>query len=707
MTDTATALSQLVERTGLSIRDLAWQLGASHYSVKRWLEGTSSPSPETAQLIQRMLDPTSDPADHATNPFESAGRKRPRGKQQPGLFEPTITLCPNPVPGAVLAAVAHGDVFSSNSDLSLMKLLEAHPEPAPTAASPPTGGMSAGKNTYTYDAHTYHTKVPPQGIAELIRHYLPDGGLVLDPFAGSGMTGVAASAVGADAVLNELSPAACFIASQFTARVSPESFRAALRAVLDATKDIRSRLYTTRCRECQKPTEILYTVWSYRAICPACTGEFNVWDECRSYGRTVREHKILKEFPCPHCDVVVKKARLQRTVSEPVELGYMCCGSRQKELTHSLASQDRELLSSLAKTPMLADGFFPTLEIPDGVNLGQPRRHGLTSIDRFYTPRNLAALSHIWKAINSIEAPAERAAMGFVFTSLYQRVTRLSEFRFWGGSGNMARFNVPFISNEANVFRTFERKAGTIEDHLATTALAFSGDVVTVNGSATDLHHLPADSIDLVFTDPPFGANINYSEMNVLWESWLDRYTDPTEEVIVSRAQDKTVDDYGRLMKSSMEECYRVLRPGHWMLVVFMNSSAKVWESLQSAIEGAGFRVVSADVFDKQHGTFKQFVSPNTPGADLVLHCIKPVVPNQETSLDRVDPKQHLSAFLASRAQNDYQTPFLHVDRATEVDYRRLYAEWTAQALLQGASTIDFEQFRQMTDEIFRSSSSS
>src|SRR5207247_1983336 len=136
-------------------------------------------------------------------------------------------------------------------------------------------------------------------------------------------------------------------------------------------------------------------------------------------------------------------------------------------------------------------------------------------IDRFYTPRNLAAMSSLWRVIHQVESIELAAYLAFVFTSLYQRVTRLSEFRFWGGSGNTARFNVPFIFNEANVFITFERKARSIQDHLETTAMEYNGNVRVTQGSATDLRQLPNDSIDLIFTDPPFGANINYSEMNI------------------------------------------------------------------------------------------------------------------------------------------------------------------------------------------------
>ncbi|MBK6431531.1 hypothetical protein [Candidatus Amarolinea dominans] len=116
--------------------------------------------------------------------FQSRGLRR-----QPTLFDPApveIVLTENPLP-AVFQRHANGRTFHPNSDETIRSLVDAHRVAARTVEVPPESGMSAGKNTYTYDAHTYHTKVPPQGIAELLVHYLPDGdGLVLDAFAGVG-----------------------------------------------------------------------------------------------------------------------------------------------------------------------------------------------------------------------------------------------------------------------------------------------------------------------------------------------------------------------------------------------------------------------------------------------------------------------------------------------------------------------------------------
>ncbi len=578
----------------------------------------------------------------------------------------------------------------------LDELLRSHSEPAKTANNPPEVGMSGGKNTYTYDAHTYHTKVPPQAIAEIIDHYLHSKGLVLDPFAGSGMTGVAASVLGHDSILVDLSPAATFIANRFTAQVDPNAFEAGVEAVLSALDWLRKKLYTTVCRECGKETEIRYTVWSYKVLCTHCFHEFLLWDVCRSYGRTVREHKILTEFPCPACGAELKKSRLTRTVAEPVEVGYKCCGSRQQEVTRPLGDCDLQIIKELELTRPFAEGFYPTDPLPDGVNLRQPKKHGLDQLDKFYTPRNLTAMSHIWRAIHRVEALDVAAHLAYVFTSLYQRVTRLSEFRFWGGSGNTANFNVPFIFDEPNVFLTFERKARTIQDHLATTGRKYRGKVLTVVGTATSLGCLPDNSVDLVFTDPPFGANINYSEMNFLWEGWLDAHTDQTDEAIINHFQGKGLFEYQNLMTRSLKESFRVLRPGRWLILVFMNSSGAVWSALRNAVLDAGFVIKKVDSLDKQHATFKQFVSANTAGLDLVLHCLKPGTNDTPLSSRNVDTQDELTSFLNERQTQLPTNVFLHVDRAEEIDFRKLYGDWTAQCLARGTQVIDFAEFRRV-----------
>ena len=676
-------------------------LNTSLYALVRWERGDVAPSKDVllrldALLAQRVMCCNASSVTSSEVIFESNGI-RAKSSLLPLFDQGTVTMRDTPRP-SILAGI-YNDNLWGDSDLALSDILLRRENPALTSTEPLDEEISAGKNTYTYDAHTYHTKVPPQGIASVIAKYLPEGGVVLDPFGGSGMTGVAARYLGYDIILNELSPAASFIAYNFTRTVDLGEFNKAILQVVGNLDDLRRKLYTTDCRECGKEVEQLYTVWSYKLECNRCLRQFTLWDHCRKYGSNVREHKLLRKFPCPHCGIEVNKSYLKRYETVPVFIGYRCCS--KKIIEHKLKECDLQRIENAKELLAEYVEYAPFNPLPDGVNLNQPKRHGLDTIGKFYTERNLTACAAIWREIKCVEDPELAAAVGFVFTSLYQRVTRLSEYRFWGGSGNTANFNVPHISNESNVFVTFERKSESIADHFVATAQNYKGRSAIRTGSANDLSFLPDNSIDFIFTDPPFGGNINYSEMNILWESWLEVFTDPTAEVIVNRAQGKELGDYRTLMIESLTEAYRVLRPDHWMVLVFMNSSDKVWGALKGAIEIAGFSIEKINIFDKQHGTFKQFVSENTAGADLMIHCSKTA-----SGAPRICRRQRNTQSVAEFIRLEHGSipvfPFLHVKREAEVDFRTLYSRYIAKAMCEGFGIVGFAQFRREASEALR-----
>ena len=51
---------------------------------------------------------------------------------------------------------------------------------------------------------------------------------------------------------------------------------------------------------------------------------------------------------------------------------------------------------------------------------------------------------------------------------------------------------------------------------------------------------LATNSIDYIFTDPPFGENIYYSDLNILVESWHGSSPASETEAIVDRVKEKT-----------------------------------------------------------------------------------------------------------------------------------------------------------------------
>ena len=134
---------------------------------------------------------------------------------------------------------------------------------------------------------------------------------------------------------------------------------------------------------------------------------------------------------------------------------------------------------------------------------------------------------------------------------------------------------------------------------------------------------LPDESIDYVFTDPPFGENIFYADLNYVVESWHRAFTRSETEAIVDRPKGKQIADYQRLMQRCFEAYRRVLKPGRWITVVFHNSRNAIWNAIQEAMLAAGFVVADVRTLDKQQGSYRQ-VTSTAVKQDLVISAYKP-----------------------------------------------------------------------------------
>jgi DNA modification methylase len=477
--------------------------------------------------------------------------------------------------------------------------------------------LAAGKNTYVYDAHTYHTKVPPKSIETLIKHYTHEGDFVLDVFCGSGMTGVAALESKRKPILIDLSPAATFISYNLLTPIKSDKYMNAIYQIMRILEDEEIKLFGTHCRDCEKLVPMEYMVWSYGLICSNCEKEFILWDVARDEREKVKESKIKSEFNCSHCGTHLKKKGLRRTKVYPVLVGYRCCESGRQESKSPPDEYDLTKIQEIENLGIPPDLWYPRNKLPNGVNTRQAMTQGLETIDSLYTTRSLRMIAHLWDIARKWPDEEISLKLLFTITSLYKRVTKLSEFRFWGGSGNIANYNVPMIFNEQNVLKVFHRKAKTINLYLKSWNTIPNPYFCISTQSSTNLASIPSKSIDYVFTDPPFGGNINYSEMNFIWESWLGVLTDNTSEAIVNRVQKKSILEYEIILKEVFSEVQRVLKDDGWLTVVFHNSSAKVWEAIQNALATSGFVINATQTLDKRHGTFKQFVSANAVGYDL------------------------------------------------------------------------------------------
>jgi 16S rRNA G966 N2-methylase RsmD len=448
--------------------------------------------------------------------------------------------------------------------------------------------LLVGRGDPVYMAHGYLTKVPVPAIVPFIEAYTSPGDVVVDPFAGSGMTGVAAAALGRRARLFDISVLGQHIGRNYVNLVDRDLLVKAADQVVRATRERLADVYGVECRACGRTAQLVKTIWSYQVACSGCGQRV-------SYYRAMEAADwSKKEMKCPHCGTgVVSRDERVGEVAEVDSISCVC-SSKQREQPASPYSADIDL-----------DGLaYPRVEItPDrqmykAQSLG---RSGLTTIASFYAPRNLAVLTVLHEQIQSVENPAVRQKLLFVFTSI---LTRASKRYQWSPirplNAANANYYVASVFYEWNVFDLFERKVEAMirsDDWLRSMrsddTLFGPGLVdldVTYELASAESIPLPDASVDYIFTDPPFGSNLFYADMALFQEAWLDSFTDVTKEAVVDRGSKKqrSASRYEEMLTQALSECRRILKPGGRISMVFGNSTGSMWSLVQRSIQNAG-----------------------------------------------------------------------------------------------------------------------
>jgi 16S rRNA G966 N2-methylase RsmD len=526
--------------------------------------------------------------------------------------------------------------------------------------------VSVGKTDAIYKAHSYHTKVPHLAIVPSILHYTQPGDVVLDGFAGSGMTGVAAQWCGTApasyrfeleqawkkegraapnwgarrAVLNDLSPAATFIGANYNIPFDVDAFAKAGKQLLKEVEQHIGWMYETLHSDGKTKGRIEYTVWSEVFSCPECAGEVNFLDEALD-----EESKRVKdEFPCPHCNAGMTKKKLERlyitkldgttgnTLQVPKRvpslISYRVGKSRYEKKPDA---NDLKVLGLIDQQPVPTN--IPTdrmMHAPlEQENWGDKWRAGtasFTHVHHLYLPRAAQAMGALWA--NAQGHPDSRIRAFLLF---------MVEQAIWGLSV-LARYTPTHFSQVnqylTGVFYVASQHAECspwyiLGGKLDRLGKVFSNFKVGVGGAAINTGTaarlpLSGGSIDYIFTDPPFGENLAYSELNFLVEAFHGVFTEQEQEAIVSNAQAKDLLGYHDLMRQCFKEYQRVLKPGRWMTVVFSNTSAAVWNGIQTAMQQAGFVIANVSALNKVQGSFNAVTNTTSVKQDLVISAYKP-----------------------------------------------------------------------------------
>ena len=481
-----------------------------------------------------------------------------------------------------------------------------------------------------YNCHAYLTKVPIGAIQPFIETFTNPGEVVVDFFAGSGMTGLAALTLNRRARLSDISVLGKHIAKGYLIDAPARDVRAVADQVMAAARRGVGTLYMTKRGSDGAKVEMIRTIWSFTYLCPSC-GDEMVFYEALNAGGGVPEH-------CPSCRGPFARRSWPRGEDVPVQVVVQ--GGNGRQVGQDVCETDRRRMAAAMKDGRLRT--VPSLPIEEDREMFSRSglgRSGMTETGKFFSPRNGIALVELWRAINEVEDEAIRQALRFAFTAILPRASMRYQ---WSAKRPLNAQNQTYyiapVYFEWNVFDLYGRKVNAVI--RANDALFEGGDLFSTQklrdvsyeiASAEKLAHLDDSSVDYVFTDPPFGSNIFYSDMNLFHEAWLGETTDHSREAVVhttGKRRNGSGERYEELLRNAFSEAFRVLKPSRYMSVVFGNSSGRVWGLVQRALRDAGFKASPAHVaiLDKGQRSVKGLNSGSegVVTVDLILTVQKP-----------------------------------------------------------------------------------
>ncbi|WP_053842383.1 DNA methyltransferase [Paracidovorax avenae] len=530
--------------------------------------------------------------------------------------------------------------------------------------------VTEGKSHALYNAHTYHTKVPHRAIMRYMLHYTEPGDVVLDAFCGTGMTGVAAAACGSagevrdlgftvkgnqafdsegrahsigarKAILMDLSPIATFIASNLNNMPSAVDLNEAGQSIISEVSGLEKELYSSLDKNGNFRGLVNYVVWSDVYICEECACEYDYWSQAVELG----SGEAKKTFSCPGCGATQNTRNLTRAYESyfdpilnhpvtqmkqtPVFINYF--DNKGKKKKAELTQHDIQYATTMPSLDGIK-GLIGAVELPKGDRYRRDafEDRKVTHVHHFYTWRNLKAIFSLVGAIrNSNFNDDIKRGLLFVVTSFADRNgTKRNRFvinehnpsgRVNGPMANT--FYLPNLFCEMNIFELFREK---LKDVLSACAARFAGTRNFIGTSSSTEIPIPDNSIDYIFTDPPFGHNIQYSELNQPLEAIVRVFSKGKDDIVVNEVAEKDINFYKTGVRQAFSQYYRVLKPGRWITVEFSNTKAGIWNSLQTALTEAGFVIASVAALDKTRGGMHAMIGVTAVKQDLIITAYKP-----------------------------------------------------------------------------------
>ncbi len=461
-------------------------------------------------------------------------------------------------------------------------------------------------HTPMYNFHKYWSRKTWNVVGEFIKTYCPEGGIVFDPFGGSGVTAMEALKIGRKVIICDLIPIATEITRLTIKPVSLTKLQEAFRRIESKIKDNIKQLYLTKCRKCNAEFSFECAIWR---------------------GGKCEE---IRYSSCPHC-------------------------GDSKTDNNPLSNYDRQLLQKI-KVHKIKE-WYPQNPLYH-IN-GSPfiKKEKFESINQLYTKRNLYALALLMDSIENEPNKEIKEFLKIGFSSmvhLCSSMTPVRPTRPMSSAWTLHSYWAAPEFMEQNVWDKFESaiigKQGIIkakaESNQYYENVKFGNSLNDVTKGNADLFIYTGSCLDLmkemkkmygedgcvdyIFTDPPYDQSVQYGELSYQWVAWLKMdkgYLEKidSDEIIHNEKQKKDFDVYTSLLRDSFRGMFDVLKPNNYFTLTFHNPSFKVRNTTTRTGILSGFELEKIHHQELAHPSPKALLQPfGSAQGDFYLRFHKP-----------------------------------------------------------------------------------
>jgi len=276
---------------------------------------------------------------------------------------------------------------------------------------------------------------------------------------------------------------------------------------------------------------------------------------------------------------------------------------------------------------------------PKGVKL--PSNADRDYVEELFTKAQLVILAHLRSNILNIENKEARDLLLFAFSSsldkasiMYRYSTTDTGTRGDSGIFIVHRYWVPPEPTYRDAWSVFENRVKLLTKAKNASNRLF-GDFVREGenfnvycDSATNLlKHMDKNSVDYIYTDPPYGAHISYLDLSTMWHAWLGlEVTNDTRQKEAIEGGEQQFDEthYLHMLQLSFEQMFHALKDDAWLSLVFHHKETKLWYSIRDMLRYIGFSYVNTVAQSLAYKSFHKVKNPlRTLGESLIVNFQK------------------------------------------------------------------------------------